>query len=91
MSPPNLNDNRLLSLNLSALDGSTGTPLGLSAGCHIYKNSQLFWLWQIDNALREGLTDATTPCGRVQGAAYGIQNFEINLCAEQILNYYVKF
>jgi len=43
-----------------------------------------------DNALREGMPDATTPCGRVQGAAYGIKYFKVNLCAQQILNNYAK-
>jgi len=37
------------------------------------------------------MSDATTPCDRVQGAAYGIQYFKIILCAQQILNHYVKF
>jgi hypothetical protein len=43
------------------------------------------------NALREGMSDATTLCGRVQGGAYGIEYFKIILCAQQILNHYVKF
>ena len=37
------------------------------------------------------MTDATTPCDRVQEAEYGILNFKIILCAQQILNHYVKF